>query len=338
VQAVPSAGALEHADAGCGFATRSNSCPGSDDKEMVMARAVIVTGYGPPMVLRPGDIEVGDPGPAQIRVAVQFAGVGPTDLAIRAGYLREVYPLEPGAVLGFEAAGTVEAVGADVADVSLGDEVAVFLNPILGGYAELVRADFWVRKPASVDWKAAAALPASAEAAIRVLNQLDVRAGETLLLLGGAGSVGTIATQIAAAQGVKVISAVRPGDFAAAETMGATPIDFHRPLAEAVPAVAGRVDAVMDASGRSDLEAAIALAGGTNRVITLSDPRAPGLGVALSGPVPARIPDALAEAMGLLASGDLKLRDRTVVPLSQAADVHARLENGQLRGKVLLGM
>jgi NADPH:quinone reductase-like Zn-dependent oxidoreductase len=303
-----------------------------------MARAVIATGYGPPTVLQPGDVAVGDPGPAQIRVAVRFAGVGPTDLAIRAGYLREVYPLQPGAVLGFEAAGTVEAVGADVAGISLGDEVAVFLPGTLGGYAELVRADFWVRKPATVDWESAAALPASAEAAIRVLNLLGVTAGETLLLLGGAGSVGTIATQIAIARGVKVISAVRPEDFAAAETLGATPIDYYQPLAEAVPAVTGRVDAVMDAAGRSDIEAAIALAGGTKRVITLSDPRAPALGVTLSAAVPARIPDALAEAMRLLASGDLKLRDRTVVPLSQAADVHARLESGELRTKVLLSI
>jgi NADPH:quinone reductase-like Zn-dependent oxidoreductase len=307
-------------------------------KEMAMTRAVIATGYGPPTVLQPGDVEIGDPGPAQIRVAVEFAGVGPTDLAIRAGYLREVYPLQPGGVLGFEAAGTVEAVGADVTNVSPGDEVAVFLNPTLGGYAELVRADFWVRKPASVDWEAAAALPASAEAAIRVLNQLDVQSGEKLLLLGGAGSVGTIATQIAVARGVRVISTVRPADFAAAEMLGATPVDFRRPLAEAVPAVAGRIDAVMDTSGRSDIEAAIALAGGTKRVITLSDPRAQKLGVTLSEPVPARVPDALAEAMGLLASGDLKLRDRTVVPLSQAADAHARLESGELRNKVLLSI
>ena len=303
-----------------------------------MTRAVIVTGYGPPTVLQLSDVKIGDPGPAQIRVAVEFAGVGPTDLAIRAGYLREVYPLQPGGVLGFEAAGTVEAVGADVTDVSPGDEVAVFLNPSLGGYAELVRADFWVRKPASVDWEAAAGLPASAEAAIRVLDQLGVESGETLLLLGGAGSVGTIATQIAVARGVKVVSTIRPADFASVETLGATPIDYHRPLAEAVPAVAARVDAVMDASGRSDIEAAIALAGGTKRVITLSDPRGPRFGVTLSEPVPARIPGALAEAMGLLASGDLKLRDRAVVPLSQAADAHDRLESGELRSKVLLSI
>ncbi|MCU7728342.1 NADP-dependent oxidoreductase [Actinoplanes sp. KI2] len=301
-----------------------------------MARAVVATGYGPPTVLQSGEVEVRDPGPAQIRVAVRFAGVGPTDLAIRAGHLREVYPLPPGGVLGFEAAGTVEAVGADVADVSPGDEVAVFLNPTLGGYAELVLADFWVRKPASVGWAAAAALPASAEAAIRVLNQLGIGSGETLLLLGGAGSVGTIATQIAVARGVKVISAVRPVDFAAAEAAGATPVDFHRPLAEAVPAVAGRIDAVMDASGRSDLEAAIELAGGAKRVITLSDPRGPSLGVALSGPVPEYVRDLLAEAMGLLATGRLRLRERTVLPLAQAADAHARLESGELRGKILL--
>ncbi len=77
-----------------------------------------------------------------------------------------------------------DAVGSAVTDVSAGDEVAVFL-PRLGGYAELVLADYWVRKPPSVGWDAAAALPASGEAAVRVLNLLRIAPGETLLLLGG---------------------------------------------------------------------------------------------------------------------------------------------------------
>ena len=298
-----------------------------------MTRAVTITGYGLPSVLQVADVSIGLPGTGQIRVAVRFAGVGPTDLAIRAGHLAAVYPVQPGGVIGFEAAGVVEAVGSGVEDVAVGNEVAVFLPRTLGGYAELVNADYWVRKPAAVSWTAAAALPASGEAAVRVLDQLAVVGGETLLVIGGNGSVGAIATQLALARGAKVISAVRPSDFAAAAELGAAPIDYQRPLADAV---LEKVDAVLDASGRSDLRAAVELAGGTARVITLSDPRAGQFGVTLSGPVPAGIPAALQTAMDAVASGTLSLREPTVIPFDQAADVHARLEDGTLRGKVVL--
>ncbi|GAA2532369.1 hypothetical protein Ahu01nite_097060 [Winogradskya humida] len=107
---------------------------------------------------------------------VRYAGVGPTDLAIRAGHLDAVFPAPSGTVLGFEAAGVVDAVGAGVTGVGAGDEVAVFL-PRLGGYAELVLADHWARKPESVAWTDAAAVPASGEAAVRVLGQLGVTSG-----------------------------------------------------------------------------------------------------------------------------------------------------------------
>ncbi|GIM90689.1 NADP-dependent oxidoreductase [Paractinoplanes toevensis] len=293
-----------------------------------MTRAVVISGYGPPEVLRIGETEVGPPGPGQIRVAVRYAGVGPTDLAIRAGHLDAVFPAGPGAVLGFEAAGVVESVGPDVRDVATGDEVAVFL-PGLGGYAELVVADFWVPKPASVAWTDAAALPASVEAAARVLEQLALGAGETLLLLGAAGSVGRIATQLAVGRGATVVAAVRPGDFAAMRDLGATPVDYA--------AIGnGRVDAVFDASGRGDLPGAIALAGGPQRVITLADHRAHELGVALSNVIPEGVRAALDLVMSQLAAGRLALQPQTVAPLAGTAGVHARLESGELRTKVLL--
>ncbi|MBU2663905.1 NADP-dependent oxidoreductase [Actinoplanes bogorensis] len=293
-----------------------------------MTRAVVLDGYGPPEMLRLADVDVPAPGPGQIRVAVRFAGVGPTDLAIRAGHLQAVFPATSGTVLGFEAAGVVESTGPDVTDVAAGDEVAVLL-PRLGGYAELAVADYWVRKPATVAWADAAALPASGEAAVRVVDELAVRPGETMLLLGGAGSVGLIATQLAVARGVKVVSAVRPSDFALVGPLGATPVDYADPFAH--PA-----DAVFDASGRSDLAAAVALAGGPRRVITLSDPRGPQLGVTLSNIVAAGVVPALRSVMDRLASGELTLRPQVVAPLSEAATVHARLERGELRDKVLL--
>ncbi len=293
-------------------------------------RAVVLTGFGGPEVLQVEDVQAGEPGPGQIRVAVRYAGVGPTDLAIRSGHLK-AFPAGPGTVLGFEAAGVVDAAGAGVTDVTPGDEVAVFL-PGLGGYAEQVVADHWVVKPASVTWADAAALPASGEAAVRVLKLLGAAPGETLLILGGAGSVGLVATQLAVAAGVQVVSAVRQDDFALAQQLGATPIDYTRPLDEKVE----QVDAVLDASGHSDLATAIRLAGGPGRVVTLADPRGPQLGVTLSGPEPAGVTAALAEAMARLAAGDLTLRPQAEFPLAGAAEVHAALEAGTLRKKAVL--
>ncbi|WP_433378893.1 NADP-dependent oxidoreductase [Actinoplanes sp. CA-142083] len=293
-----------------------------------MTRAVMLDGFGGPEVLRLGEIEVAAPGAGQIRVSVRYAGVGPTDLAIRAGHLQGVFPAGAGSVLGFEAAGVVESVGEGVRDVGAGDEVAVFL-PRLGGYAGLVAADYWVRKPAGVSWADAAALPASGEAAARVLDQLNLGAGETLLLLGAAGSVGRIATQLAVARGATVVAAVRPADFAVVEQLGGVPVDYAKPYGE-------RVDAVFDASGRTDLGAAITAAGGPERVITLSDPRGPQLGVELSNVVPEGVPGALRQVMDRLAAGDLALQPQTIAPLAGVAELHARLESGDLRGKALL--
>ncbi|NMO91342.1 alcohol dehydrogenase catalytic domain-containing protein [Actinomycetospora sp. TBRC 11914] len=298
-----------------------------------MSRAVTISGYGPPSVLHLEEVGIPAPGPHQIRVAVRYAGVGPTDLAVRAGHLDAVFPVRPGGVLGFEAAGTVEAVGDEVTDVVVGDDVAVHLPGSLGGYAELVVADLWVRRPSGSSWTVAAALPASAEAAVRGLALLGPTKGETLLLLGGNGSVGALATQLAVAAGVEVITTVRPDDADEVTARGAVPVDYHQPLRDAVRSP---VDAVLDASGRSDLEAAVALAGGPARVVTLSDPRAGQFGVTLSAPDPATVPAALAEAAARVEDGTLTVREPTVAPLRDAAEVHTGLEAGTLRGKIVL--
>ncbi|GAA2532362.1 zinc-binding dehydrogenase [Winogradskya humida] len=138
------------------------------------------------------------------------------------------------------------------------------------------------------------------------------------------------------ARGVTVVAAVRAGDFAAVRELGAVPVDYAQPLVDAVGAVTARVDAVFDALGRSDLAAAVKLAGGAERVITLSDPRGPQLGVTLSNVVPSGVAAALAEVLGLLGAGALTLQPQTVLPLADAAVAHARLERGELRTKVLL--
>jgi len=97
------------------------------------------------------------------------------------------------------------------------------------------------RGPAA--WLDAAALPSSAEAAVGVLRQLDVKRGETLLLFGGGGSVGIIATQLAVSRGIKVISAVGEHDEAFAGKLGAKPVRYGAGLAERVGAL-GRVEGI----------------------------------------------------------------------------------------------
>jgi NADPH:quinone reductase-like Zn-dependent oxidoreductase len=298
-----------------------------------MPNAVVMTGYGPPEVLKWAAVPLTEPGEGQIRLKVKAAGISPTDLALRAGYLKEI-PLPPNAVLGFEAAGTVDAVGPGVTGTSVGDGVAALLFS-LGGYAEYAVASIWARKPDAVSWIDAAALPSSAEAAVGVLRQLNVKSGETLLLFGGGGSVGVIATQLAVAQGVKVISAVGEHDETLARELGATPVRYGAGLADRVRAL-GTVDAVFDAAGQGVLADAIALAGGPERVITLSDPAAADFGVTLSQPTPDRAPGALDETIASLAEGRLRLRAHKSMPMRQAAEAHRELESGNVHERIIL--
>src|ERR1700757_4011449 len=249
-----------------------------------MPNAIVMTGYGPPEVLKWAGVPLREPGEGQIRIKVKAAGISPTDLALRAGYLQAI-PLPPDAVLGFEAAGIVDAVGPGVTGTSIGDDVTALLFS-LGGYAEHAVASIWTRKPDAVSWIDAAALPSSAEAAVGVLRQLNVQSGETLLLFGGGGSVGIIATQLAVARGVTVISVVGEHDEALARELGATPVRYGPGVGDGVRALGAA---------------------------------AADFGVTLSEAEPDHAPGALDETMTLLADGKLRLRAHQTMPMQQAA-------------------
>src|SRR5271156_3343575 len=198
-----------------------------------MPKAVVLTKYGPPDVLVWSDVPMPEPGHGQVRIRIKAAGVSPTDPKIRRGDLEAVFPLPARAVLGFEAAGVVDALGPSVSGARAGDEVATLLLG-LGGYSEYAIASSWAPKPPNVGWADAAALPASAEAAVGILKQLGVSGGETLLILGAAGSVGIIATQLAVANGVKVIGMASPPDHDLLRDLGAVPISYGAGMADRV--------------------------------------------------------------------------------------------------------
>ena len=300
-----------------------------------MPSACVVTGYGPPDVLEWEDVPMPEPSVTEIRIKVRVSGVGPTDLKIRRGDVQAVFPLPDPAVLGFETAGTVDAVGSEVSDVAVGDEVAALL-PSLGGYGEYALAAAWTRKPPQVTWNDAGAMPSAVEAALGVLRQLGVAEGETLLVLGAGGSVGMVATQLAVRQGLKVVAAVGARDEELTRELGATPVLYGGRLLSNVREVADRVDATLDAAGKGGLQEAIMLTGGTERVITLADEGARDLGVRFSVGTPDRAPDAVEIGMQLLASSELRLRSQQTIPMSQAADAHRLLEENHVHHKLLL--
>ena len=275
------------------------------------------------------------PSATEIRIKVRVSGVGPTDLKIRRGDVQAVFSLPDPAVLGFETAGTVDAVGSEVSDVAVGDEVAALL-PSLGGYGEYALAAAWTRKPPQVTWNDAGAMPSAVEAALGVLRQLGVAEGETLLVLGAGGSVGMVATQLAVRQGLKVVAAVGARDEELTRELGATPVLYGGRLLSNVREVADRVDATLDAAGKGGLQEAIMLTGGTERVITLADEGARDLGVRFSVGTPDRAPDAVGIGMQLLASGQLRLRSQQSLSMSQAAEAHRLLEEDHIHRKLLL--
>ena len=276
-----------------------------------MPKAVVLTGYVPPDVLVWRNIPLPEPGPGQVRIRVKAAGVSPIDTKIRHGDVQAVFPLPPGAILGFEAAGVVDAIGPPVSGVSVWDNVASLLAG-LGGYAEYVLASSWTPKPANVSWSDAAALPVAAEAALGILKQLRVMRGETLLVLGAAGSVGMIAMQLAASWGVTVIGAAAPRDQDLVRSLGAIPVTYGDGLADRVRQVVASVDAVADAAGKG------------------------GLGVAFSVGTPDRAPEALDQTMPVLATGTLRIRRERQLPMAQAAEAHRLLENGDTHETLIL--
>jgi len=300
-----------------------------------MPKAVVLTKYGPPDVLVWTDVPMPEPGPREVRIRVQCAGVSPTDPKIRRGDVQAVFRLPPDAVLGFEAAGVVDAVGSSVEGVKNGDEVACLL-PDLGGYAEYALASSWTRKPADVSWSDAAALPSSAEAAVRALNELRLSRGETVLILGAGGSVGMIATQLAVARGLTVIGAASARDQDLVRALGGVPVVYGVGLADRVRKIRPSVDAVLDAAGKGELRDAVQLAGGPSRVMTLADEHAADLGVTFSVGTPDRAQEALDQTMPLLASGALRLHRQRKLPMADAAEAHRLLEKGVAHEKLVL--
>jgi len=170
-----------------------------------MPHAIRVHETGGPEVLKWEDVEVGDPGPRQVKIRQEAAGLNFIDVYHRTGLYKQELPFTPGV----EGAGIVEAVGPDVGNVEAGDRVA-YGGPV-GGYAEvrLIDADRVVKLPDAISSEQAAAMMLQGMTAHMLLRQIfAVKAGDTILIHAAAGGVGLIVCQWAKALGAKVIGTV----------------------------------------------------------------------------------------------------------------------------------
>ncbi|MFD8919911.1 NADP-dependent oxidoreductase [Streptomyces sp. NPDC059569] len=304
-------------------------------------QAIVFEEFGGPDVLHVKEIAEPHAGPGEIRVAVKAAGVNPMDYKIRHGWMGQVFATSLPAVPGQEIAGVVDEIGAGVTDVAVGDDVLGWSTT--GAYAQYALAETVVRKPASLGWAEAAALPVAGETAARVLDELALREGETLLLHGAAGAVGSVAAQLATARGAIVIGTASPANHEYVRSLGAIPVTYGDGLVERVSSVAPQgVDAVFDAAGMGALPDSIELRGGTtDRIVTIADQAAAELGVPFSagmsgGAVAGRKHAGLAENARLAAEGALRLRIAGTYPLAEAAQAQQTSEEGHARGKLVI--
>lgn len=300
-------------------------------------RSIAFTEYGDSKVLRVLDRELPEPGPGQVRVAVRAAAVNPIDWKIRSGLMAEVFPTKFPAVPGGDVAGVIDSVGEGVTEFAVGDEV---LGSGAGGYAEYVLTDpaNLIRKPEALSWELAGALPSVVTTAYRALNHLKLSEGETLLIDGAAGGVGSIAVQVAVARGLTVVGTASEANHDYLRSLGAVPVQYGEGLAERVRDVAPKgIDASLDASGRGSLPTLVELTGGPERVITIAAPDAADHGVRFTSGSPSeQVPGALAEGVALAAEGKLDLPIARVYPLAEAAAAQDESEAGHVRGKLVL--
>ncbi|MFF7950285.1 NADP-dependent oxidoreductase [Streptomyces griseorubiginosus] len=292
-------------------------------------RAAVVRTFGGPEAVEVVETALPEPAAGQIRIKMAGAALNPVDLGVRGGFFGgEGKDLG----LGWDVAGTVDAVGAD-GSWSVGESVVALYHGLtkdVGTHAEyvVVDADAVAKAPVTVDAVHAATLPLNALTAVQALDLLELTEGQSLLVTGAAGAVGGFAVQLASRQGVSVTGLAREGDEEFVRSLGAAEFTTD-------PG-AGGYDAVLDTAVLG--EAALAWVRDGGAYVGVRPGAHPGSvrGVR-TGSVSVTADGArLGELVRLVDEGVLTLRVAETYPLDAVAEAHARLEKGGVRGRLVL--
>jgi NADPH:quinone reductase-like Zn-dependent oxidoreductase len=310
-------------------------------------RAIAEEQFGGPMALM--DLPTPGIGAGKVLIRVRAAGVNPFDWKVADGELKDEIEHQFPLILGFDAAGVVERVGADVTDLAEGDEVYGYLfKPLIGGgaYAEYVSAPAAIvaRKPESVGFTEAAALPMPGLTAMDLVDAADPKEGETVLIAGATGGVGSYAVQLAARRGARVIATARQANEAFARGLGATETVDHtrRDIVDAVRTThPSGIEAIIDVVSERDVlgrMAGLVKEGGrlassvyAANVESLAQRSINATNVGAQ-------PDArrLEELSRMVDAGELTVSLERTFPLERAPEALGESRTGHVRGKIVL--
>ncbi|MEB3371551.1 NADP-dependent oxidoreductase [Saccharopolyspora mangrovi] len=299
-------------------------------------RAAAFHAFGGPEVLELVSMKTPQAGSGEVRVRVRAAGVQPIDCAVRSARRAPGFTIEFPHVTGGEFAGVVDQVGDGVEGIEAGAEVLGFRTQWTYAEYVVVSATQVVAKPSAMPWEIAGGLSGAGQAAHTAVEVLGVGAGDTFLINGAAGGVGTVAVQIARHRGATVIGTASEANHDYLRTLGTLPVTYGDGLVERVRALApDGVDAALDAASADGLRAAVELVKNTDRVGTITSAEAfEQLGARWIGSQ--RSAERLDSLVSLYMQGALRFHVRATYSLEQAADAHREVESGHGRGKVVL--
>src|SRR6266702_6944586 len=305
-------------------------------KECVTVPAAVrLNEYGGVEVLQVVDVPRPALGTGQVVVEVRAAGINPGEGTIRRGELHHRWPSTFPSGQGSDFAGVVVALGSGVDTVAVGDEVIGFVHT-RSAQAEFVvaaAADL-VPKPENVSWEVAGALFVAGTSAYASLRAVGLKAGETVVVSGAAGGVGSLTVQLAKHAGATVIGIASPGNHEWLRGHGVVPVAYGEGVVSRVLAAAGRVDAFVDTYGGDYVDNAIELGVSVDRINTIINfPAVEKYGVKAEGNNEADSAEVLGELASLLAKGALEIPIAAVFPLAEVRAAYTELEKHHTRGK-----
>ncbi|MFB6878651.1 NADP-dependent oxidoreductase [Streptomyces sp. NPDC056323] len=287
--------------------------------------------FGGPEVLQLIDAEEPHAGRGQIRIAVRAAGVNPVDWRIREGQVLGAHPIELPSGVGLDASGVMDEAGEGVEGVEVGDRV---FGEGSSTYAEFAVLSAWARMPEGLTFQEAAGYPSVVETALRIIREVGVQARQTLLVSGASGGVGSAVLQIARDRGITVIGTAGAANQDYLRSLGAVATTYGEGWVKRVREL-GHVDAALDLAGSGVIRELVELTGDAQKVISIADLAAPEFGVRFSGTA-GSVPEALVEAVGLIARGKLHLPVEKSYTLAEAAVAHIDSQAGHTRGRRVL--
>lgn len=321
-------------------------------------RAMVIDGFGGPEALHLAELAIPEPGPGEIRVKVATCSVNPADWKTREGMLSKYIVYNFPFVLGFDVAGVVDAVGDENCRFALGDRVFGISRQgdgINGSYAEftICHEAMLALLTDGLSFEEAATLPVAGMTALGGLVDVGkIAPGQTVLINGGAGGVGSIAIQIAKAAGARVLTTCSPHNADYVCGLGAdAAIDYRNNdvIAEVNALCPGGVDLVLDAVGLNTLlprATELVRRGGTfveietliseaSQAETESAAQA-GISILSNMIASAQMSDQLARIADMAGEGKIKAPVTATFALEEVAEAQRRIEDGHVRGKIAI--